>query len=53
LKPETAAALLWFVPLPILLSVFAWMPMLGSYPGDRDALHQVLNRRRAELLEQR
>jgi len=47
-----SAALLWFVPLPILLSVFAWLPMLGSYSGDRDALHEVLNRRRAELLEQ-
>lgn len=48
-----SAALLWFVPLPILLSVFAWMPMLGSYPGDRDALHAALHRRRVELLEQR
>jgi hypothetical protein len=44
--------LLWLVPLPILLSVFAWMPMLGSYPVDRDALHEALNWRRAALLEQ-
>jgi len=43
-------ALLWFVPGLILLSAFAWIPMLKSYSRDRDALHDALRQRREELL---
>jgi MFS family permease len=45
-----STTLLWFVPLPILISVFAWIPMFRAYPGDLDALHEQLTRRRAEIL---
>jgi MFS family permease len=48
-----SAALLWFVPLPILISTFAWLPMFRSYPGDKAALHELLEQRRAEVLESR
>lgn len=43
------ASLLWFVPLPILISAIAWMPMLRAYPQDRNALHNLLMQRRADL----
>ena len=45
-----ATALLLFVPLPLLLSAIAWIPMFRSYPIDRAALHQELLQRREELL---
>jgi MFS family permease len=45
-----AEALLLFVPLPMLLSAIAWVPMLRTYPEDRDALHVKLTQRREELL---
>ena len=48
-----STALLWFVPLPIFLSILAWLPILRSYAHDRAALHEALTRRRAELLAQR
>jgi len=47
-----SSALLWFFPGPILLSVFAWIPMFRTYPRDRAALHELLMQRRAELIEQ-
>ncbi|MCK6539493.1 MAG: MFS transporter [Anaerolineales bacterium] len=42
-------SLLWFVPLPLLISAIAWMPMFRTYPQDRSALHNALMRRRADL----
>lgn len=48
-----SGALLWFVPLPLLLSVLAWIPMFRTYPRDRAALRQLLRQRRAELLAPR
>jgi MFS family permease len=47
-----SSALLWFFPGPILLSIFAWIPMFRTYPRDRAALHELLMQRRAELIEQ-
>jgi len=47
-----SSALLWLFPGPILLSVFAWIPMFRTYPRDRAALHELLMQRRAELIEQ-
>jgi MFS family permease len=44
-----SASLLWFVPIPILISAVAWMPMFRIYPQDRNALHNVLMQRRADL----
>ncbi len=46
-----SASLLWFVPLPILLSAIAWIPMFRAYPQDRDALHRLLIQRRTEIIE--
>ena len=45
-----ATALLLFVPLPLLLSALAWLPMFRSYANDRAALRQQLSERRRELL---
>ena len=47
-----SSALLWFFPGPLLLSIFAWIPMFRTYPRDRAALHELLMQRRAELIEQ-
>jgi hypothetical protein len=47
-----SSALLWFYPGPLLLSIFAWIPMFRTYPRDRAALHELLMQRRAELIEQ-
>ena len=44
-----SASLLWFVPIPILISVLAWMPMLRTYPQDRTAFHKLLLQRRLDL----
>jgi MFS family permease len=46
-----SASLLWFVPIPILISAITWMPMFRTYPQDRTALHWLLNQRRENLLE--
>ena len=46
-----ANALLWFVPFPLLLSAFAWVPMFRSYRQDRSALQKELTRRRQTLLQ--
>jgi len=48
-----SSALLWLFPGPILLSIFAWIPMFRTYPRDRAALHELLMQRRAELIEQK
>jgi hypothetical protein len=45
-----STALLWFVPLPILLGVIAWLPIFRTYPRDRVALQRLLAQRREELL---
>lgn len=45
-----SAALLWFIPLPILLGAIAWLPMFRTYPRDRAALQMLLTRRREALL---
>jgi MFS family permease len=47
-----SSALLWLFPGPVLLSIFAWIPMFRTYPRDRAALHELLMQRRAELIEQ-
>lgn len=46
-----SSMLLLFTPLPILLSIGAWLPMFHTYPHDRDALHKKLTQRRADMLE--
>jgi MFS family permease len=46
-----STALLWFTPLPVFLSIFAWLPILRTYAHDRASLHQLLSQRRTELLE--
>lgn len=46
-----ASMLLLFTPLPILVSIVAWIPMFRTYLPDREALHQRLAQRRAELLD--
>jgi MFS family permease len=48
-RAGVSASLLWFVPLPILISAIAWMPMFRTYPQDRNALHNALMQRRADL----
>lgn len=48
-----SASLLWFVPLPILLSAITWTPMFRVYPNDRASLHELLTERRADILEYR
>jgi MFS family permease len=45
-----SASLLWFVPLPLLVSAILWAPMFRTYPHDRTALHNILSRRREDLL---
>lgn len=47
-----SSALLWLFPAPVLLSIFAWIPMFRTYPHDRAALHELLMQRRAEVIEQ-
>ena len=47
-----SGALMWFVPLPVLLSIFIWLPIFRTYAQDRAALHALLARRRDEILEQ-
>ena len=42
--------LLLLVPIPMALSIFAWIPMFRAYPRDREALHKLLAQRRAELI---
>lgn len=49
-RVSVSAALLWFVPLPILISAVAWLPMLHTYPKDRNALHKLLLQRRIDHL---
>lgn len=46
-----SASLMWFVPLPILLSAFTWLPMFRAYPNDRASLHELLTERRADIVE--
>ncbi|HEX9597477.1 MAG TPA: hypothetical protein VF982_11405, partial [Anaerolineales bacterium] len=48
-----AAALRWFVPMPVFLSIFAWIPMFRAYLRDRATLHKILTQRRADLVEQK
>jgi hypothetical protein len=42
--------LLWFVPIPILISAITWIPMFHTYPQDRTVLHNQLIQRRGNLL---
>jgi MFS family permease len=46
-----SASLLWFVPVPILVSAVTWIPMFRTYPQDRTSLHWLLTKRRENLLE--
>lgn len=52
-RAGVSASLLWFVPMPILLSAVTWMPMFRVYPNDRASLHELLTERRADILEYR
>ena len=45
-----SASLLWFVPIPILISAVTWIPMFHTYPQDRTVLHNQLIQRRGNLL---
>jgi MFS family permease len=45
-----SASLLWFVPIPILISAITWIPMFHTYPQDRTVLHNQLIQRRGNLL---
>ena len=42
--------LLLIVTIPMLLNIVAWIPMLRTYPRDYATLHEMLARRRQELL---
>ena len=43
--------LLLVVPLPALLSILIWWPMLRTYVLDRQVLQDTLAQRRAQLLD--
>jgi MFS family permease len=51
-KVGIASMQLLIVPIPLFLSIVAWLPMFRTYPRDRAALHEALTRRRAELLDE-
>ncbi len=42
--------MLLMIPLPKLISTLSWIPVLRTYPKDRQVLHQELTERREKLL---
>jgi hypothetical protein len=50
LDGDVTLMLLLMVPLPKLISSILWIPMFCTYPPDRDALHDVLVKRRDEII---
>jgi MFS family permease len=48
-----ATALLLIAPLPVALSILAWLPLFFAFPRDRQALRLSLARRRDGLQEER
>jgi MFS family permease len=49
-RAGVSASLLWFVPLPILLSAIAWLPIFSTYHVDTTALRNLLAQRRTDVL---
>ncbi len=47
-----APMLLLIFPLPVFISLLAWLPLFRLYPSDQAALHQQLAQRRTELLDE-
>ena len=48
-----APMLLFIFPVPVIIGLFAWLPLFRYYPADHEALHQKLAQRRAELMNRR
>ncbi|MEM7343432.1 MAG: MFS transporter [Chloroflexota bacterium] len=48
-----APMLLVIFPIPIILSLFAWLPLFRVYGADQAALHRQLAKRRDTLMDER
>jgi MFS family permease len=46
-----AMMLMYIIPGPLFISIFAWLPVFRIYPRDREALQQRLAQQRDSLLE--
>ncbi len=51
LSDNVTLMLLILVPAPKLLAAILWLPLLKTYPRDRRALHDLLERRRREIAQ--
>lgn len=47
-----ARMLLLIFPVPVFVSLLAWLPLFRLYPSDREALHRRLAQRRTDLLDE-